>query len=154
MAEVKIRFDGKDPTGFASMHRNLSNRELMFDVDRVYADITFNMQMKKENELFVEYNIKNNNVVFKALFEVKHMKTLSSIEALDKTKANSRARAEMCRRLGARLFVVYQTKGTHPFEFNEIDVDSGEVLETNILNYVQGKEKECWLDFWKNTLRL
>lgn len=151
---VKPRFDGKDLEGFANMHRNLSNKELMFDVDRVFADITFNMSMRKENELFVEYNLINNRIIFKALFEVKYKKTPSSLEALDKEKANSRARAEMCKKLGARLFVVYQTNGKVPFEFNEVDVESGELISTNILNYQKENAKTAWINFWKNTLKM
>jgi len=154
MAEVKMRFDGRELEGFANMHRQLSNKELMFDVDRVFADIKFDMSMRKENELFVEYNIRNQQIVFKALFEVKHKKTKHSLDALDPSTANSLARKEMCRSLGARLFVVYQTNGKKPFEFHEIDTSNGNVIATNILDYDYGQEKIAWQTFWRNTLRL
>lgn len=154
MAEVKRRFDRKDSEGFANLHRQLTNKELMFDIDRVFADVTLNMSMRKENELFVEYNIDKESIIFKALFEVKFKKTQYSIDALDKTNANSKARKEMCRRLGARLFVVYQNNGRKPFEFHEIDTNTGDVCNVNTLNYKDGNEKTAWLNFWRNDLRL
>lgn len=154
MAEVKKRFDSFEPDGFANMHRQLTNKELMFDIDRVFADVTFNMSMRKENELFVEYNFSSSQIIFNALFEVKYKKTDFSRDALNPKNANSIARKEMCRRLGARLFVVYQTEGTKPFEFNEIDLNDGGVMNVHVLDYEKGQEKAEWRSFWRNTLRL
>lgn len=46
----------------------------------------------QKDELFVEYNIEEAKVIFKAIFEVKHKKSQYSLEALDMTKANTIAR--------------------------------------------------------------
>lgn len=154
MAEVKPRFDGKMPNGFANMHRLLGNKELMFDVDRCYIDVLCQLSLKKENELFIEYNFIQSKVVFKAVFEVKYSKSRSALEALDKNNANSIARCEMAKKLDCRLFVVYQDNGKQPFDFYEINTNTGDSKLIGTLSYTNGNSKQAWRFFWDNILKL
>ena len=113
---VKPRFDGGG-TEFGLMHRDLGPGYLMFDVDRISAVLEVGLEMRRENEGFVEYRRKGDAIRFVALFEVKHRRTEYSAAALDKTTSNALARLEMARCMGARLFVVFAMDGKPPFEF-------------------------------------
>jgi hypothetical protein len=152
---VKPRFDGKNLLGFANMHRLLGNKTLMFDVDRIYAKLDLSMQ--KEDELFPEYIIINTKVIFTALFEYKYKHTTSTLESLNKYNANSMARLQMARMLKCRLFIVFGTNGKQPFKFVEIDTESGDIKNENILKYDETNNdliKDIWRNFWINTLNI
>lgn len=60
----------------------------------------------------------------------------------------------MCKLLGARNFVVFQTNGKKPFFFYEIDVVTKEVISENTLDYDDDRKKEAWLNFWRNVLKI
>jgi len=71
--KVKPRFDGKG-TEFGLMHRDLGPGFLMFDIDRMSAVLEVNLELKRENEAFVEYRQYGNAINFIAMFEVKAKK--------------------------------------------------------------------------------
>lgn len=151
-AGVKPRFDGKNPEGFANMHRVLPNKCLMFDIDRIYAQM--DLSMRKEDEFFCEYNIVDSRIIFKALFEYKAHKTQNSEKALDSKCANSWARLEIARKLECRLFVVFAQNNRKPFDFYEIDLETGRPIHVGTLDYDVNEGKLAWNNFWANKLGL
>ena len=148
---AKPRYDGKG-TEFGLMHRDLGPGFLMFDIDRLSAVIEVNLELKRENEGFVEYRHTCDGINFVAMFEVKAHKTKYSLEALDLSKSNSLARAEIARRLECRLFVVFGTNGKQPFEFFEL-FDNGFIL-AGTLEYDESNRMEQVKKFWNETLRI
>jgi len=150
---VKPRYDSGG-TEFGLMHRDLGSGYWMFDIDRVFANVEFEISMKRENEAFVEYRRRGNRIDFVALMEVKHKQTDYSMLALSITDANSYARLEMARRLGCRLFVVFATNGRQPCTFYEIDTSTNECTEVGTLTYDHTNREECVSVFWRDVLRI
>ena len=151
--KVKPRYDGKG-SEFGAMHRDLGPGMLMFDIDRLSGktSIDIDFELRRENEGFVEYRINNETVKFIALFEIKAHKTTRSLEALDLSQANSRARAAMAKLLRCRLFVVFATKGKQPFEFYEIDTNANKARKVGILSYDNNNRQEQCQTFWHEIL--
>jgi len=147
---VKPRFDNSG-TEFGLMHRDLGRGYSMFDIDRMTAQLDMQIEMRRENEGFIEYRRTAGNINFVALMEVKHRRTKYSEQALDPTEANSMVRLEMARRLGCRLFVVFATNGKQPFDFYEICADTGEAKHAGTLDYTSDRVHKCRL-FWNNIL--
>jgi hypothetical protein len=136
------------------MHRDLGPGYCMFDIDRMSAVIEVGLELKRENEGFVEYRHEQSNIVFVALMEVKREKTPRSMEALDKNKSTSRARLAMAQKLDCRLLVVYATNGTQPFEFYEVDTTSGDYALAGTLSYTLEERSEAVRSFWNNVLEI
>jgi len=150
---VKPRYDGGG-SEFGSMHRDLGPGMYMFDIDRLSGNMStdIDFELRRENEGFVEYRIKSQVVKFVALFEIKAHKTKHALEALDSSNANSRARSAMAQMLKCRLFVVYATNGKQPFEFYEINTETGEAQSLGALSYdVESRQNECQR-FWRDVL--
>ena len=153
---VKPRYDGGG-TEFGLMHRELGSGYWMFDIDRVYASVEFEIAMRKENEAFIEYRRNGKRIDFVALMEVKHRRSEYAEQALSITDYNSYARLAMAQRLGCRLFVVFATEGKQPFTFHEIDTQTGENVEVGTLTYCeqdQQDRKTRVAEFWRDVLRI
>lgn len=150
---VKPRYDNGG-TEFGLMHRELGAGYWMFDVDRVFASVEFEISMRKENEAFVEYRRNGKRIDFIALMEVKHRRSEFAEQALSMTDYNSYARLAMAQRLGCRLFVVFATDGKQPFTFYEIDTVTGESTEVGTLTYGPADMRERVAAFWRNVLRI
>ena len=126
----------------------------MFDIDRMFATVQMDLALKKEDEGWVEYRVRNDAVSFIAMMELKKHRTEHSEKALDKKQANSMARLEIARRLGCRLFVVFGTDGRQPFEFYEINTSTGDPIHVGTLCYEYGAGKQAWQEFWNNILHI
>lgn len=150
---VKPRYDGGG-TEFGLMHRDLGPGYLMFDVDRISAVLEVGLELRRENEGFVEYRRKGDEVRFVALFEVKHRRTEYSEAALDKTTSNAMARLAMARCMCARLFVVFATDGKPPFNFYEVDTETGDPVLAGTLTYTPQTRAAELSAFWNNVLRI
>lgn len=148
---VKPRYDNSG-TEFGLMHRDLGAGYWMFDVDRVYASVEFEIAMRKENEAFVEYRRNGKRIDFVALMEVKHRRSEFAEQALNATDYNSYARLAMAQRLGCRLFVVFATDGKQPFTFHEIDTVTGESTEVGTLTYGPTDRQARTVTFWRDVL--
>lgn len=151
---AKPRYDGKG-SEFGLMHRDLGKGFSMFDIDRLSAIVEVNLELKREEEGFVEYRHVGANVEFVALFEVKHHRTEWSEEALMPDKSASVARAELARRIGARLFVVFGTNGGQPFDFYEIDTETREAEHVGTLTYDlsdRNLKMQAVQSFWRECL--
>lgn len=147
---VKPRYDGGG-TEFGLMHRDLGPGYLMFDVDRMSAVMEVNLELKRENQAFIEYR-QTDGIRFVAMFEYKHTKTPYSLDAIDSTKSSTMARNEMARLLGCRLFVVYASDGRPPLEFWEYIPDTGEYILAGVLSYTENNRTEQVKEFWNNAL--
>lgn len=150
---VKPRFDGKG-SEFGFIHRALGCGYLMFDVDRLSAIVEMDLELRRENEGFVEYRQSGRSVRFVALFEIKQQKTAHSLKALDNEESSSMARNEMARLLGCRLFVVFASEGKAPFEFWELDHCSREYEQVGVLDYEPGLHAAAIQTFWRDVLKI
>lgn len=151
---VKPRYDGQG-TEFGAMHRDIGPGQLMFDIDGLSATVEMQLELRRQNEAFVEYRFIDDDLVeFTALFELKRNKSQYTIQALDSKDANSVARRAMARKLEARLFVVFATNGKAPFDFHEIDTTTGYSHPIGILYYDENNRPEKVKDFWINVLKL
>ena len=148
---VKPRFDGGG-SEFGLVHRDLGRGYLMMDVDRLSATIEVGLELKREDECFVEYRHRYGDIVFIAMFELKGHKTEYAKQALDSTKSVTRARLKMAQMMECRLFVVYATNGTQPFEFYEIDTASGDYECVGELTYSKDNQTEKVKHFWNHEL--
>jgi len=150
---VKPRYDNGG-TEFGAMHRDLGPGYWMFDIDRMSAAVEMDLELRRQNEGFVEYRINRDVVSFAAMFEVKGHKTGRALEALDENDANYKARLAMARKLECRLFVVFATSGGQPFEFWEISTDDGSRSCIGILAYQADERVEKTRAFWRDCLKL
>lgn len=148
---VKFRLDGKG-TEFGMVHRGLGPGFLMFDIDRLSATVELGLELKRENEGWVEYRQYPGGIKFVALFEVKNAKTPYSLSALDSSNSCSMARNEIAKRLGCRLFVVYGTNGRAPFEFWEFDPFTDDYAMVGVLDYESGESQKAVSIFWRDVL--
>lgn len=148
---TKPRYDGGG-TEFGLMHRDLGPGYLMFDIDRMSAQLDLSLEMRRENEGWIEYRRIATRIAFVALFEVKHSRTQYSEQALNPSEPNSMARFEMAKRLDCRLFVVFATRGQPPFEFYEIDKGSGEPFHVGTLDYTANDRMASCRAFWRDML--
>ena len=149
---VKPRFDGGG-TEFGMMHRWLPGSHCMFDLDRMQASISSDLILRNENEGFIEYRITDKEVRFAALFELKMKRTKYSEQALSSDDASAIARAELARRIGCRLFVVFATNGKQPFNFYEIETTTRESTHVGTLDYRNEADgKRAAQEFWLNVL--
>jgi hypothetical protein len=147
---VKPRYDGGG-SEFGLMHRDLGPGYLMFDVDRMSACLSVDLELKRANTGFIEYR-RNNGINFVAVFEIKYAKIGRALEALDMEKSNTMAQIEMARRLDARLFSVFATDGVQPFEFWEYVEFPGEFQLIGTLDYDATDRTERVRDFWRDVL--
>jgi hypothetical protein len=143
--ESKPRFDGKGEL-FGNMHRyGLPSNYCMFDIDRMRAVITSEIAIHREEEAYVEYMHKDEDIVFTALIEVKY-KFMSA--ALDSSMSVNRARIKMANMLQCPLFVVFKNNGKQPLTFYEINTRTGESKEVYTLTWTNENLKEkveaCW----------
>jgi len=150
---VKPRYDGGG-TEFGLMHRDLGPGYLMFDIDRMTAQVDLQMEMRRENEGFVEFRRRASRIDFVAMFEVKKQRTVHSEKALDPDEANSLARLEMARRMQCRLFVVFATNGRQPFDFYEIDLATGCADYCGTLDYASDNREVRCRTFWRDVLNI
>ena len=151
--KVKPRYDNGG-TEFGDMHRDLGPGMYMFDIDRLSGNMStdIDFELRRENEGFVEYRIKSQVVKFVALFEIKAHKTKHALEALYSSNANSRARSAMAQMLKCRLFVVYADNGKQPFEFHEINTETGGARLLGVLSYdAESRQGDCQA-FWRDVL--
>jgi len=150
---AKPRFDNGG-SEFGLMHRDLGPGFLMFDVDRMSAIVEIELELRRENEGFVEFRRNQNGIQFVAMFEIKHKRTPYSEDVLNPSNTNSMARLEMARRLGARLFIVFATDGQPPFDFYEIDTTTGEHRFAGKLNYSKSNRSDTCKEFWQTVLKV
>lgn len=150
---AKPRYDGNG-TEFGLAHRDLGPGYLMLDIDRLSAKVEMDLEIRRENEGFIEYRRVMDRIVFVALFEVKAVKTEYSQAALNPRETNSLARLEIARRLGSRLFVVFATRGGPPFEYWEINTDTGDACKCGVLNYTSVDRAERIRKFWRDVLHI
>lgn len=149
---VKPRYDGGG-SEFGLMHRDLGPGYLMFDVDRMSACMSVDLELKRANTGFIEYR-RNNGIEFVAIFEIKHSKIGRALDALDVEKANTMAQIEMARRLDARLFSVFATDGHQPFEFYEYVPFACQFELVDVLDYDKANRVERVQAFWRDVLRI
>ena len=124
MTNVKPRYDGSG-SEFGLVHRKLPIKCGMFDIDRMSAQATIDLELKKQDVGFFEYrtNWKDNSINWKALFEVKYKDSHYVQEAIKcKIGTSTWAQLKLCETLGARYFIVVSTFGKQPFTFYEIDI--------------------------------
>lgn len=148
---AKPRYDGGG-TEFGLMHRDLGPGYLMFDIDRMSAQLELSLEMRRENEGWIEYRRIAKSVAFVALFEVKHARTQYSEQALNPGDPNSIARFEMAKQLGCRLFVVFASCGRPPFEFYEVEMSTGEPVLAGVLDYEPHERVARCRAFWRDVL--
>ncbi len=148
---AKPRYDGKG-SEFGLVHRDLGPGYCMFDVDRMSATIEVGLELKRENECFVEYRHRPGDIAFIAMFEVKAHKTEFSLDALNPKKSVSSARLKMAQLMDCRLFVVYGNGGKQPFEFYEIDTTSGDYQVVGTLSYAPEEKQAAVKAFWNEVL--
>lgn len=149
---VKPRRDGGG-SEFGLMHRDLGPGYLMFDIDRMTARLSVDLELKRADTGFIEYR-RNNGIEFVAIFEIKHTKIGLAMEALDVDNSNTMAQIEMARRLGARLFSVFATNGHQPFEFYEYLPFSRQFELVDVLDYDKANRVERVQAFWHDILRI
>ena len=149
---VKPRYDGGG-SEFGLVHRKLGPGYLMFDVDRMSACMSIDLELKRADTGFVEYR-RNNGIQFIAVFEIKYKKIGRAMEALDTENSNTMAQIEMAKRLEARLFSVFATNGKQPFEFWEYlpAADSFEMV--GVLDYDGTNRTESVQVFWRDVLHI
>jgi len=144
----KPRYDGKG-TEFGDMHRALPKWLGMFDIDRMKAEFSGELDLKREDVGFVEYvtDFSAAQVTFKALFEIKHHLTDYVAKAMEcKVGTATFAQREMARRLGARYFYVIANNGVQPFVFHEMIDDRFVFVGT--LDYQSDNRSEKINEFW------
>lgn len=151
---TKIRVDGKG-SEFGQMHRELPPTYTMFDVDRLKARITYDLDLKSQDTAFIEYrtNYDTMQIEFKALFEIRYKDT-DFVRNSMKCEIGKAvwAQVQMCQRLGCRYFYVISTDGKQPFEFYELT--NYKPVFVGKLNYTESDKKEKVNYFWKNNLKL
>jgi hypothetical protein len=150
---VKPRFDGKG-SEFGLMHRDIGPGYLMFDIDRLSANVQVDLELRRENEGWVEYRQNGKTIHFVALFEVKKQKTEHTKKALNNEESSTLARNEIARRLECRLFVVFATNGKAPFEFWELDALSEKYEVVGVLNYSAEERASAAQRFWRDVLKI
>jgi len=136
---------------FSSGHVEfLPNVCKMFDIDSLLISASFTI--RRQDEVFVEYREEDHELIFKAVFSLKHKQAqLSRHDAVESfcNDISHRAMRAMCRKLGARLFLVFHAdKVRPPFEFYEIDTRTGVAAKRGEINY--GEPKEAWLKMWRD----
>jgi hypothetical protein len=147
---VKLRYDGKG-SEFGSAHRELPVSCGMFDIDRMSAIATINLEIKNQDVGFIEYrtNFNTGEITFKAMFEIKHKKGIASDQAIEcKTGSATWAQLKMCQKLNCRYFIVIATEGNQPFEFYEKEY-SGATKHCGTLSYTKETKKQEINNFWK-----
>ena len=150
---VKPRYD-KGGTAFGDAHRDLGTQYLMFDVDKMSATVEQELELRKENQVFIEYR-HSERISFVAIFEYKRNKSQYTLEALDKAQSVSRARLALAQALSARLFVVYADNGKSPFDFYEIDTASGNYTRLSPLYYEKGVDDPIVIqEYWRDVLKI
>lgn len=146
---VKPRYDNKG-SEFGEMHRLLPKNCGMFDIDRMSAVATLNLELSNQDVGFLEYrtNFNDGSIEFKAMFEVKHKDTEHVRNALKCTIGTSTwAQAQMCKILKCRYFFVIATEGKQPFRFYELKDNNSSYLGT--LDYTPDNKKNAVNFFWK-----
>lgn len=146
----KPRFDNKG-SEFGNLHRELPKYCGMFDIDRMSANASISLELTKTETAFMEYrtDFYNSSIKFLAMFEIKHKMTDYVKEALEcKMGTSTWAQMRMCQILGSRFFIVIGSNGQQPFEFYEVNVETGEseLVYTLIYSTENKKDKinECW----------
>lgn len=150
--KVKPRFDNGG-SEFGLAHRDLGPGFLMFDIDRMFATIEVDLEMKRKETGFIEYR-NNNGITFVALFELKAKKTDYSLQAINPEISNTLATIEMAKKLECRLFVVYGTDNRQPFEFFEYFPEENVFYSVGILDYQSDNREKKIKDFWTHVLKI
>jgi len=143
---TKPRFDGKGSL-FGDLHRNLPSGTCMLDLDRMLVTVIQELWLREEDKVFVEYRHKAEEIIFTAIFEIKH-KYIES--AFDIDISANRARIAMSRKLECRLFVVICNQGKPPLEFYEIDLDTGIAKLAYTLTYSQNNKADAVIKCWQS----
>lgn len=152
MTKIRVHGEGSE---FGNMHLMLPSNYSMFDLDRLKARITFDLDLSNQDTAFVEYrtNYQTMDIEFKALFEIRYKDT-DYVRNTMKCEIGKSvwAQVQMCKRLGCRFFYVISTDGKQPFDFYEL-TDMVPVF-VGKLNYTQADKKEKVNEFWKYNLKL
>jgi hypothetical protein len=148
----KPRFDGGG-SEFGDMHRELPAGFGMFDIDKMKATATVELEITKQNVAFIEYrtiwNSDRNEIDWKALFEIKYRDGRSVQDALMVRKGTPTwAQLNLANTLGARYFIVVATEGGAPFTFYEVEPD-GYAVEAGVLDYDDYNRTEQVERFWR-----
>lgn len=151
-SNTKPRYDDGG-SEFGDVHRTLPKNIGMFDIDRMKATATIELEITKQNVAFVEYRTKwdsdGNEIEWKALFEVKYRDGPSVQDALRFRKGTaSWAQLKHAAALNARYFVVVATEGVQPFTFYEIDRD-GAAMNMGVLDYSEHDKAERIREMWE-----
>jgi hypothetical protein len=145
---VKQRFDNGG-SEFGKVHRELPISCGMFDIDRMSATATIDLELKNQDVGFIEYstNFTKNEIVFKAMFEVKH-KYSESVNNVLRLKVGSASWAQykMCQKLNCRYFIVVANYGVQPFDFYESIDNKMEFIGK--LEYNNENKKQMINEFW------
>lgn len=150
MSSVKKRYDGKG-SEFGKVHRLLPVFCGMFDIDKMKATATMDLELKKQDIAFMEYrtNWDKCTVTFKALIEIKYKASSSVWDALRcKIGTATFAQFDMCRQLNCRYLFVIATNGKQPFKFYEKE-SNGHIINLGILDYTEENKKQKINEYWK-----
>ena len=148
MSSVKPRYDGGG-SEFGRVHRFLPISCGMFDIDRMSAQLTVDLELRNGDVGFIEYNtdFDNAEVIFRALIEIKHRDSDRVREAMRcKVGTSTFAQKKMAEKLGARYFFVIADNGKQPFSFYEMVGDEFQHIGT--LAYTEDNVKDEINRFW------
>lgn len=153
----KPRYDGEG-SEFGKIHRQLPKFCGLFDIDRMNATANLKLELKEEDSLFVEYatNFNDSTCNFKAVFDIKKAHTKFVKEALNfKMGTASWAQLQLCKKIGARFFIIIGTNGIQPFNFYEIEYN-GTCVHKGELRYFDSKTDGIIAveKFWRENLGL
>ena len=146
---VKPRFDGKG-TEFGKVHRLLPKNCCMFDIDKMKGKAEIDLEIKKQNIAFIEYetDFKNADISIKALFELKYKMSDMVKKAMEvKIGTSTFAQIKLSEKLNARFFIVIANNGLNPFEFYEYKNNNFE--KVGILKYNENNKAEKINKLWE-----
>lgn len=154
---VKPRFDQKG-SEFGLLHRKLPLKCGMFDIDRMSAKATLNLELREQDVGFFEYrtNFNSGDIEWKALFEIKYRDSESVQKAISCPMGTATwAQLKLCELINAKYYIVIANNGKQPFTFYEYDYD-GSYRIAGVLDYFDREidGSEAINSFWKHTLKL
>lgn len=134
---------------FSTGHYLLGKGYYMIDIDRL--KLRADVSISKQNSVFVEYEIRLDEVEITALFSLKHNQARLGREGQKRAfdfvndVSNAVLRA-MCRKLGCRLFVVFHGDNEEPpFDIREVDVKTGSTVSKALIT---GNTEDAWMKAW------
>jgi len=148
---VKPRFDNGG-SEFGLMHRDLPQNNGMFDIDRMQAVATVNLELTKQDVAFIEYrtNWETGEITWKALFEIKHKDSAYVQQAMTaRTGTSTWAQIMLANTLRARFIFVIANNGKQPFRFFEWSGNEKVFKHIGTLKYDDCNRKIRVNEFWR-----